>query len=176
MKSIHSENGSLTRNGRSVCVYAAQWQSPIEQTDCVFLDWPFLGPPSPPSRTQRQNNHFYLRFYSFGVGFFLVFFFLFFFCLFKVSEIMQGIARIMLSNEAEYVLHVLKTDMRAPGDAGVWKTCRGWCWVTDWSEVQNSLPLPGCSPWKSVFPEQEKNYVSSWKKNKLIYSKREPRT
>lgn len=42
-----------------------------------------------------------------------------FVCMFKVSEITQGLTRIMLSNEAEHVLHVLENDMRAPGGAGV---------------------------------------------------------
>lgn len=42
-----------------------------------------------------------------------------FVCLFKVSEITQGLTRIMLSNEAEHVLHVLENDMRASGCAGV---------------------------------------------------------
>lgn len=42
-----------------------------------------------------------------------------FVCLFEVSEIMQELTRIMLSNEAEHVLHVLENDMRAPVGAGV---------------------------------------------------------
>lgn len=36
--------------------------------------------------------------------------------------------------------------------------------MTDRAEVHNSLPLSGCSLWNSLFPEQEKNYVSSWRK------------
>lgn len=51
---------------------------------------------------------FFLVVFCFSISFFL-----------KTYEIMPGFLRIMFSNEAVYVFHVLENDMRAPKGAGV---------------------------------------------------------